>query len=124
MRRAYDAMNRGDWDAALENAHPDVTWTTAPQVPNAGTYEGRDAMRDFLEDQREPFDSFTLEVDESFAKDDQVLLFLNVRARPKGASKEVEVEIAHLWTFRDGKAAAGQSFPDRRDAVEAARIEI
>ena len=40
------------------------------------------------------------------------------------SAERVEALDAHLWTFRDGKAAAGQSFPDRRDAVEAARIEI
>lgn len=115
-------MNRGDVEAAFAEAHPDVAWTTAPQVPNAGTYRGREAVQGFFQDQRDSFDSFVVEVEETFEKDDQVVAFLTVRVRPRGGNSDFEINIAHLWTIRDGVAVAGEGFPDRRDALEAAQI--
>jgi hypothetical protein len=44
VRAIYEAVNRGDWDAALRDQRPDVELTTPPRGPNAGTYRGREEI--------------------------------------------------------------------------------
>lgn len=122
VRDAYEAWNQGDWDVASAALHPEFEWTTAPQVPNAGVYRGREAVKAFFKDQGAAFDHWAVEPEEFLEGDDRVVAFIKIRAVPKGSSKEIEIRIAHLWTFRGGKAIAGQAFPRREEALVAAGL--
>ena len=48
LRAVYEAISRGDWDAALRDAGPDFEFYRRDQNPIAGTYRGRDAVRGFF----------------------------------------------------------------------------
>ena len=49
VRRVYDALNRGDWDAALRDAHPDFEMTTQRGL-DAGTLRRREVVQRFVQD--------------------------------------------------------------------------
>jgi uncharacterized protein len=122
VRSLYEAFDSNDTDAATRLTDPDVEWTTAERVPHAGTYRGRDRVRQFLEDQRAPFAEFLIEPEEFFERGDQVVAFLRIRARPAGSDAVVELRIGHLWTVRDGRVLRGWSYPERENALEAAGL--
>ena len=118
VRRVYEALNKGDWDAAFRYAHPDFEVTTQ-RGPSAGTHRQRDAVQAYAEDYIEAFDNFAIEPEEFVENADQVMVVVTRRARPKGGSVDIVVRNGHLWTLRDGKIVSMKSFPDPEKAREA-----
>jgi uncharacterized protein len=119
LRAGYEAFSRGDWDAVLRDADPDLEFKTADRVTNPGTYHGAEEIRRFFEDLFEPFEEVTTEPEEFFQRGDQIAVFLLVRSRPRGSSAGVENRIGHLWTMRNGKAVRFEVFPEREKVLEA-----
>jgi hypothetical protein len=119
LRGVYEAISRGDWDAAFRDAHPGLEYKVLDRDPGTGTYRGREEVRRVLEDQLEAFEEVVAEPEEFFRRGDQIVVFVRVRSRPRGSSATVEIHVAHLWTMRDGKAARFELFPVREEALEA-----
>jgi ketosteroid isomerase-like protein len=124
VRSAYEAVNRGDWDAAFRHAHSDFEWKTDDRLLNAGTYRGRAEISRFLEDQREPFGEVLVVPEEFFEQGNRLVAFVRMRSRPKGSTSFSESYIAHLWTFRDGKAARCEVFAAREQALEVVGLKL
>jgi ketosteroid isomerase-like protein len=120
LRAGYEAVSRGDWDAATRLAHPEFELQTADRVVNPGTYRGPEEVRRFFEDLFEPFEEVVVEPEEFFERGDQIAVFVTTRLRPAGSSAVVENRIGHLWTMREGKASRLEVFPRREEALEAA----
>lgn len=120
LRDAYAAVSRGDWDAAMRFADPDLELKTADRVVNPGIYRGPAEVRRFFEDLFEAFEEVIVEAEEFFERGDQIAVFLFTRMRPTGSSAMLENRIGHLWTMRDGRAIRLEVFPTREDALEAA----
>ena len=122
VRRVYDALNHGDWDAVFRETHPDFELTTQ-RAPGAGTHRQREAIQAFGEDYLAAFDNMTFEPEEFIENGDQVLVLLTRRARARGGgTAEIVVRNGHLWTVRDGAIVSMKSFPDPEKAVEAAGL--
>jgi ketosteroid isomerase-like protein len=119
LQSAYEAVNRGDWDATFRHAHSGFEWKTDDRLPNAGTYRGRTEISRFLKDQREPFDEVLVVPEDFVEQGNRVVVFVRLRSKPKGSTRFSESRIAHLWTFRDGKAARCEAFAEREQALEA-----
>ncbi len=122
VRKGYAAFNRGDWDAGFADAAPDFEWETDMRLPNAGIYRGRVEIQRFFEDQAAPFERSVIEPERFVVKGDYVVAFVKLRRRPEGSSADVEADIAHLWTFRDGRPVRGQAFASPDQALEAAGL--
>ena len=80
LRLVYEAYNRGDWTGALSRMHRDIEWKTT----RTGRHRGHDEVRRFMEDMREPFEEVMVEPDEWFDHGDRIVVFLRIRARPRG----------------------------------------
>src|SRR2546423_7495459 len=93
LRLAYEAFNRGDWDAATRLAHPEFELQTADRAVNPGTYRGPEVARRFFEDLFEPFEEVVVEPEEVYERGDQIVVFLLVRLRPTDSSAFVENRI-------------------------------
>ena len=119
VRSIYETLNRGDWDAAPLAADLEVTFQRGP---NAGTHRGRDAIQAIVEDQREAFDAWIIEVEQVFDSGDQVVALIKSRLRPKGTDAEFEIRNGHIWTIRDGVALSMLGFPKPEEALEAAGL--
>jgi uncharacterized protein len=118
VRRLYDALNRGDWDAVFLDTHPDFE-IALQRAPDGGTHRRREAVQRFGEDYIEAFDNMVFEPEKFFENGDQVLVLLTRRARPKGGSTDLVVRNGHLWTVREGRILSMKSFPDPDKALEA-----
>ena len=120
LRAGYEAVSRGDWDAAIRDAHPELELQTADRVVSPGTYRGAGEVRRFFEDLFEPFEEVIVEPEKFFERGDQIAVLLFTRLRPTGSSAVLENRIGHLWRMRQGKAIRLEVFPKREDALEAA----
>jgi ketosteroid isomerase-like protein len=121
-RDAYAAFNRGEWDAGFASAAADFEWESDARLPNAGIYRGRAEIQRFFEDQAAPFESSVIEPERFIVEGDYVVALVKLRRKPQGSSAELEADIAHLWTFRDGRPIRGQAFAKREDALKAAGL--
>jgi ketosteroid isomerase-like protein len=121
VRRVYDALNRGDWEAVFRDVHPEFELTTQ-RGPNAGVRRGREATQGFGEDYIEAFDDVSIEPERFYEDGDQVLAVVKRRGKPKGGSVDIVVRNGHLFTIRDGKILSMKSFPDPEDALAAAGL--
>ena len=119
LRAVYEAVGRGDWDTAFQDARPDFEFQTPDQNPIAGTYRGREAIRGFFAEIWAAFDDVTLKPEEFLEVDDQILVSLHMQLRPSDSGATVEMRLTHLWTMRDGKPARCQVFLRHGEALEA-----
>ena len=122
LRRAYEAYNRGDLDAAVADISPDSEYVPIGAVPGfRDALPGPEGYRRILAWLRDAFDDAHVDAELTDAGD-QVLASLTVRGRGKQSGLETTREFWQVWTFRDGKAVHGRGFMDREEARKAAGL--
>ncbi len=122
LRAVYEAISRGDWDAALRDAGPDFEFIPPDQNPIAGTYRGRDAVRGFFAELWAAFEEVTIEPGPFLEADDLIVVSLRMTLSPSDSGAKVEMRITHLWTMRDGRPVRVKVFLGREEALEAAGL--
>jgi uncharacterized protein len=123
VRNAFEAYNRGDFDAALELMHPDIEWHTPDVFPDAGTYRGRERVREFWESWPEMFRGFQLHLEDCSAVGEEHVV-ATFRVSGEGAESGVGVEspaVFQLGELRDGLIIWVGMFLTSDEALEAAR---
>jgi ketosteroid isomerase-like protein len=123
VRRAYDAYLRNDLDAAYACLHPEIEFHTYSESPEAGVYQGREAVRRYNESLFEQFESFRVEIEEVVAAGDRVVVVSTQYAVPKGGQQEIDVHMTEVWTIRDALLAERHSYSTRAEALRAAGLE-
>ncbi len=119
LTAAYDALNGGDTEAALAVLTQDAEWVEHSDLPEAGSYKGRDSIRRFLAGFLESWEDFHQETERCVDGGDRVAIILRSRARGKGSGIEVESRYGHVWTMRDGKGVRVDTYHDPAGALEA-----
>ena len=76
----------------------------------------------FFAEWLEGFEHWSLDVEEIFDAGDQVVAIVRQRGRPKRGGPEVEMQLALVWTFRDGLAVRMEMYASRNEALEAAGL--
>jgi ketosteroid isomerase-like protein len=120
LRRSYEAFNRGDFDAAVAAAHPDIEFVRpGGQAPVRGVAPLRAWMEpDAFEEQRiEPLE-FTVQ-------GNKVLVLQHARARGAGSGIELDIESWSVWTLDDEGLATRLEFflnHQEAEALEAAGL--
>jgi ketosteroid isomerase-like protein len=122
IRRVYAAVAGNDLETAYGCLHPEIEFHTYANAPAAGVYRGRDAVRRYNEDLFAQFESVRLQVDEVAEAGDRVVVMSTQHAVPKGGRQEISVQLAEVWTIRDGLLAERRSYATRAEAVEAAGL--
>jgi ketosteroid isomerase-like protein len=116
IRPAYDAFNRGDFDAAAEVFHPEIVYHRAADVEQS--LEGLDGVRAFMEP--DVFTSQHNEVHSIEALGDHILVESTFTGVGAGSGIELQQRGYHLWRVEDGKAIEFSYFVDRDEAIAAA----
>jgi ketosteroid isomerase-like protein len=112
IRRGYEAFNRGDFDAAITLAHPEVEY-----LPPGGQapMRGAGALRAWMEP--DAFEKQEFEPREFRVQGDKVLVRLHARARGAGSGIEMDFEAWVLWTLDDdGLVTRVEGFLPHQDA--------
>ena len=96
IRRSYEAFSRGDLAAVFGNLAPDITWHVPGSSPLSGDYKGHDQVGAFFAATMElSGGTFTIDVQDVLAQQDQVVVLCTVAAERLGqswSSREV-----HVW---------------------------
>jgi uncharacterized protein len=116
-RIGYDAFARRDLDAVFELFDPEIEAHDPPEMPDAATHRGHEAVRRDWEQTYDLFEDFSIEVEETLDRGDDVIVFLRYRGRGRESGAEVEAAMTHVWTVRDGKAIRLRQFLDREKAL-------
>jgi ketosteroid isomerase-like protein len=118
LRRGYEAFNRGDYEAATEWAHPDVTFISLS--PGRTELQGAEALRAWMEP--DAFDSQQSEPRDIEIVGSRALIHQITHAR--GASSGIEMEVGSwaVWTFdEDGRVTRMENYLEHEEG-EARRV--
>jgi ketosteroid isomerase-like protein len=124
VRRAFDAYNRRDLDAILENWAPEavVDWSNSRGF-DAGVYRGHHEIGSFWERFLATWDEVRLELpDEPIEVEDGLLIVENVAYLRGRDGIEVQARSAWLITIRDGEQTSLTLYQTKREALEAAGV--
>lgn len=99
LRRAYDAFNARDIDAALAVMHPDVDW---PNAIEGGRERGHPAVRAYWTRQFAEIDPHVEPL--RFGRDADGHIVVDVRQVVHDRAGEIVVDahVQHVYTLRDG----------------------
>jgi ketosteroid isomerase-like protein len=124
VRRASEARNKGDVDAALRNIHPEVEsdWSET-RLAASGMVEsvirGRDQLRAAMLEIADAWEKVTWQLEEILeVGPDQLIAVSNVRFRGRDGI-EIGFRSAVLWTFDGDMAVRLTFFPSKERALEA-----
>jgi ketosteroid isomerase-like protein len=96
LRRTYEAFNRGDFDTAVQLAHPEVE-----MVPVGGqaSLRGAAAVRAWMEP--DAFEEQRIKPLDFRVEGNKVLARQHTQARGVGSGINLDQEIWTVWTFDD-----------------------
>jgi ketosteroid isomerase-like protein len=120
-RLGYELFNRGDIDAFLDLAAPDIEWRDHGAF-DTSAIQGRDAVRAFLETVLEPWEEFKKEPEEIIdLGGDEVLGLFHATGRGRQSGIEVDVRGGDLLTIRKCSVVRFAAYP-RAQALQAAGL--
>jgi ketosteroid isomerase-like protein len=119
VRRAYEAFNGANPEAAIELLDPDCEWALPAHFPDAETWRGRDRVAEGLRARAESWESLNIEVHELIDGGDKVVALVRIHGRAPLTGLELAgmgVD-AHLWTLRNGRAVSVRMYGGTEEAL-------
>jgi ketosteroid isomerase-like protein len=121
LRRAYQTFNDGDVDYSLFHPELEIIQTSS-LVGTAGRFHGHEGLRRSTEELLQGFEEVRFEPEDHMELDDGRLL-VRCRFVGRGARSGIELDsdVWHIWSFRDGLLSLMEIYPNRRKAFAAAQ---
>jgi len=115
VRSIYRAFAAGDLPAVLAHFDPEIRWNEAEGFPysDGNPYVGPEAVvAGVFARIPKDWDGFRVEVGEIVGGDEVVTMFGRYKARSKRTGRALDVQCAHTWWLRAGKAVRFQQMVD------------
>jgi ketosteroid isomerase-like protein len=125
FRLAFEAANRGDYEAALALYPSDGETITPPELVGLGfepVYRGREERLRFQRAWVAELGDFQQEAGEAIDLGDRVLLLARMKGSGLSSGAMFENEIAYLLTFSAGRFVREETFRSHQLALEAAGL--
>ena len=121
VKDVYAAFGRGDVAAILARLTEDVEWTLeGPAViPFAGKRRGAAEVAGFFQALGSTTENGQLTTEHYIAQDDKVVTVGRFRATVKESGKTIDMAVAHVFSFREGKIARFDDFIDTAQVADA-----
>jgi ketosteroid isomerase-like protein len=121
VRRAFAAVQEGDFEGYMSALDPEIEWDGRRAVPDTTVAHGHDAVRSAC---RRWFgaweDDFEVQAEEIVElAPDIVLVVVHDVGTAKGTGITIDRRNFQLWEFRDGVTVRLRAFLDRDEALEA-----
>lgn len=114
----YRHWSRGDWTPRFDFYADDFEWGWSSEFPGIdGVYHDTETPNPRLRTWLGPWDYWYCEAEEFLECGDFVVVLTRYRGRGRASGVEVDVEGAHVWKLRDGKAVRLEVFADRELAL-------
>jgi ketosteroid isomerase-like protein len=118
VRSAFEAINRGDMDAALKDAAQDFEFDFSRSVgPQHGVF-GRDEVPGLLGEFDGIWESVLREPDEFIEAGEQVVTPITSTHRGRDGI-ELQARVAMVWTISDGVITRVTFYQELQEALEA-----
>jgi len=123
IRRAFEAYNRGDLDAAVADFAADSEYVPSGAVPGEqGPVRGPEGYKQYVGWLRGEFDDARIDVHEVIDAGDKVLAAMTMRGRGRRSGAVTSWHFWQVWTLREGQVVHGHGFTDKSEALEAAGL--
>jgi ketosteroid isomerase-like protein len=123
IRQSLDAWNRGDRDAWLAAAHPDIEWVSEiVQRVEGQVYRGHEEMRRYWDDWHAIWD-VDIDVTDFLDLGDTVVVLACLKTRGVSSGIEVERPAAYVFEFEDGMARRARAYLDQRAALASVGVD-
>jgi uncharacterized protein len=119
---AYARYNAGERRPEFWFWHADAEFHASRTDPDAAVHRGIDAIRRQFERWEEAYPDLKVEPLEAKGNGDQVFLWVRFVGHGASSGLPIDMELAHVYTLRDGKAARLVEYTDRAEALEAAGL--
>jgi ketosteroid isomerase-like protein len=116
VRGLIGAVAEWDLSRLLELTDPDVTWQSSFEALS-GPYRGHNGIRQYFSDIADSFDLVKVQIDDTLAVDDIVVVVGRIRSRGKGSGAESDMAVGYLVQIRDGRAVLMRALRDPRGAL-------
>jgi ketosteroid isomerase-like protein len=116
-----DGWNRGDVEAWLQSAHPEIEWSSeiVRRVEGSETvYRGPAEMRRYWDEWHSVWEVM-IDVSEIRDLGDTVVAFASIRARGEASGIDLERPVAYVFEFDGGLARKVRAYLDPHQALEA-----
>jgi ketosteroid isomerase-like protein len=125
VRRLYEAINRlfAEGVVAADLFDPAVELDFSRRPIDPGTYRGLDEVRRRVDEMRAIYGAFETAPEDVLAAGEKLVAMVVVRGQGALSGAAVEVRVAHVLTFRDGKLLRLEYFGDRKEALRAVGLE-
>src|ERR671925_26772 len=91
VRRGFEAFQRGDTEAILDDVDPDVEVHEPTDLPDAQVFHGHPGLLATVEKAQAMFDDIRIEAEEFTDAGDRVVIWYRVVGRGRGSGVEVEM---------------------------------
>ena len=108
--------------AMFDLVHPEFEGRWASELPDVETYKGIEGAQRMAAEWLEPWQEYRQELLDLIDAGDAVIASYACRGRGKESGTEVEMEVTHIYTVRDGKVATLREYMSKTDALEAAGL--
>jgi ketosteroid isomerase-like protein len=123
VKRAFEAFERGDFDAILRACDEDIVITQPPELPGAPpTQHGHSGVLEAFELWPRQWDDYGIEILQIRDVADRVVVHTRQWGRGKGSGIKLEAPFTFVFTIRSGKIAEWRLFMREEDALEAAGL--
>jgi ketosteroid isomerase-like protein len=120
VRAGYDAFNRGDAAAWLDNFEPDAELRDLPNTPGQRFYRGHDGLRDWAESMMQAFANYRFEPQEVTEVGNFIVVAVRISARGLESGVPTDMQVFHvLKQSPNDKVQSISGFMSRAEALEA-----
>jgi ketosteroid isomerase-like protein len=120
MRRMYEAWNSGDMAALAEVFDPEVEVRPALSTFMASAvYRGHDGIAAWYAETNEPWADLQAVPQRFIETGDRIVVVVGLQARVPGGRVDIDAEIAHVVTIRDGRIVRLDGYEEPAAALQA-----
>lgn len=120
MRRMYEAWNSGDMDALAEVFDPEAEVRPALSTFMASSvYRGHDGIAAWYAETNEPWADLQAVPQRFIETGDRMVVVVGLQARVPGGQVDIDAEIAHVVTIRDGRIVRLDGYEEPAAALQA-----
>jgi ketosteroid isomerase-like protein len=117
VREALAAFARGEFDQALEFAHPEIVSERVPPIPDPQTYHGTDGVLQMYADWTADFDEFEMDPVAFEEAGDRVIVEMLQRGTGRASGVPVVGRFWLVYTVAAGKITRQDAYLTREQAV-------
>jgi ketosteroid isomerase-like protein len=120
VRHCYEAFAQHRFPS--EQFADEIEWTTSPELPDAGTYRGRENLRRYFAEWVAGWAEVRNDPNELIDAGDRVVAMVHGTFRLMENARPFERDYAQLWRLRAGLVISVRVYADPAEALEAAGL--